>query len=56
MNSGLVMMEFQDIETHLNLIMDFAESRVRMLKTMASSGRDIVDSMNRSEVAATKGE
>jgi hypothetical protein len=38
MKMGLVMMEFQDLETHLNRIMDFTESRVRMSDTM-SSGR-----------------
>jgi hypothetical protein len=36
MKSGLVMMEFQGLETHLNLINDFTGSRVRMSDTTSS--------------------
>ena len=36
MKLGLVMMEFQDLETHLNLIKDFTGSRVRMSNTTSS--------------------
>ena len=39
MKSELVMMEFQDLETHLNRTKDFAGSRVRMSKTTSSEGR-----------------
>jgi hypothetical protein len=36
MKSGLVMMEKQDLETHLNRIKDFTGSRVRMSNTTSS--------------------
>jgi hypothetical protein len=33
MKSGLLIMEFQDLETHLNQTKDFTGSRVRMSNT-----------------------
>jgi hypothetical protein len=39
MKMGLVMMEFQVMETHLNLIKDFTGSRVRISNTTSSGTR-----------------
>jgi hypothetical protein len=39
LKTGLVMVEFQDLDTHLNRTKDFAGSRVRMSTTTPSGGR-----------------
>ena len=43
MKMGLVMLEYHDLETHLNRIMDFTGSWLRMLSNKMSSGRDCLD-------------
>ncbi len=41
MNKGLVMVEFKDLETHLNRIKDLTGTRVRISKTTSSRRRSL---------------
>ena len=41
MNEGLVMVEFKDLETHLNRIKDLTGTRVRISKTTSSRRRSL---------------